>query len=75
MLAIPNSTINIIVKWGGPIWPFNEHNNLHFEYKKDMCMSSKNYDANGYKYNFDLVIISHLFRVSLMRREKHMDKG
>ena len=29
----------------GPIWPFNEHNNLHFDNQWDNHRSSENYEA------------------------------
>ena len=34
-----------------------------FIMKKDVHLSSEHYGANGYKYNLDLLIISHQLRV------------
>ena len=43
----------------GPVWPLNEHENLHFENEYDIHLSSKNYEATGYRRNLDFLIISH----------------
>ena len=46
------NTLNI----RSPIWPLNEHMNLcHNE--EDIHVSSKNYGANGYMHNLDLLTI------------------
>jgi hypothetical protein len=37
---------------------FNRHENLQFDNEADSRMSSENYQANGYGYNMDLLIIS-----------------
>ena len=62
MLTILSSIVNIIVGGGGDkelIWLLNEHMNLHFDNVWNIHMSSKNYQANGYMHNLDLLIISH----------------
>ena len=43
----------------GPIWPFNEHKNLHFDNEEDIHVSSKNYEESGYSLNLDLLAISY----------------
>ena len=57
MITILGSIVNII---GGyqPIWPFNEHKNLHFDNEYDVHMSSKNYEESGYGLNLDSLAIS-----------------
>ena len=42
MLTIPGSVVNMI---GGPIWPLNEHENLHFD--DESHTSCKHYEANA----------------------------
>ena len=39
--------------------PFNDLNNFLFDNEHDIYMSSKKYEANGYKHNLDLAIILH----------------
>ena len=36
---------------GGPIWPLDDHNNLHFDNEQDIHMSSKNDEATDYGHN------------------------
>ena len=43
----------------GPIWPFNEHDNLYLDDDWDIHVSSKIYEESGYGLNFDLITISH----------------
>ena len=37
----------------------NEHVKLHFDNDRDICVSSKNYEANGYMQDLSLLVISH----------------
>ena len=43
---------------GGPVWPFNEHKNLHFDNEQDFYRSSENYEENRYSLKLDLLTIS-----------------
>ena len=43
--------------WGGPKWPLNEHENLHFDNEQDMYISSKNFKESGYDLGLVLQII------------------
>ena len=54
MLTI-GSIVNIV---GGPIWPLREHKNLHLDNKTNIHKSFEDYEANGYKHDLDLLIIS-----------------
>ena len=42
---------------GGPIGPYNELKNLHFDNEEYMHMSSKIHEANGYGHDLELAII------------------
>ena len=59
MLTILGPTVNMIGGGGQPIWPVNEHENLHFGNEWDVHMNSNYHEANGYGHNLDLLIISH----------------
>ena len=51
-----------MLKICSPFWisesPLNEHEHLHFESEQDTYVF-ENYEANAYKQNLDLLIISH----------------
>ena len=55
LITILGSIVNII--GGEPIWPFNEHENLHFDDEWDIHMSSEKYEESGYSLNLDLLTI------------------
>lgn len=42
-----------------PTWPLNGHENTHSDKEQDTRTSSNNYEANGYMYDLDLLIILH----------------
>ena len=42
---------------GGPIWPFNGHENLHFDFEYNIKRSFENYEENGYDLNQDILTI------------------
>ena len=44
---------------GGPIWPFNAHNNLYFDNEYDINMSSKKYEEKWLRHMDLSLIISH----------------
>ena len=46
---------------GGVIWPLNEHEN---NVSKQIYMSSKKYEANGYEHDLDLIITLHQLCIS-----------
>jgi len=56
MLTILGSIVNMI---GVTYMTLNEHENLHFDDEEDIYMSSKNYEANGYRHDLDSIIILH----------------
>jgi hypothetical protein len=43
----------------GPIWPFDEHDNISFDNGKDIHERYKLYEPAGYMYDLDLRIVSH----------------
>ena len=49
----PNNQHN----WGEPIWPFNAHENLHFDNEQDIHTSSEMYEESGYGLNLDMLTI------------------
>ena len=59
MITILGHSITGQHNWGEPIWPFNEHKNLHFDNEKDMYMSSKDYEESGYGLKLDWLTISY----------------
>jgi hypothetical protein len=63
MQIILGSTFDMIGRTYN-IWPPNEHKNLHFKNECDIHMNTKSYEANGYGYDLDLLIISHYLHVS-----------
>ena len=48
MLTILNSTVIVFEE---PIWPSNEHKNLHFDIDWDNHVSSKNNETKGYEHD------------------------
>ena len=61
MITILGLIINIILFYfgGRAIWPFNEHENLHFDHEKDINMSSRSYEESGYSLDLDLLTSSY----------------
>ena len=60
MLTILRTFVGSIVYirgGGGPIGPYNELKNLHFDNEEYMHMSSKIHEANGYGHDLELAII------------------
>ena len=58
-LIVLGSIVNIIIFFGGggPIWPFNEHENLHFDHEcEDIHMIFKKNEESGYGLDLDLLI-------------------
>ena len=39
------------------MWPFDENENLHFDYEQDIHMSSETYEESGYGPNLALWMI------------------
>ena len=64
IIIILDSIIKII---RGPIWPFNEYTNLHFDYEIDIHTSSKCCYKNGYGLNVDSLTILYWLHVSYSR--------
>jgi len=48
----------------GHVQPFNEHENIHFDNRKDIHTSSENHKESGYNLNFELLMILYWVRVS-----------
>jgi hypothetical protein len=48
----------------GHVQPFNEHENIHFDNRKDIHTSSKNHKESGYNLDFELLMILYWVRVS-----------
>ena len=79
ILASTLVLLTILGPWvkmiGGPIWPLNECENLHFENEWDIHMSSKNYEENGcYRHGLDLhlaQITSFISYEKWVQREKY----
>ena len=57
---VNRSKLNSQHNWGKPIWPFNEHKNLHFDNEYNIHIRSIKYEENGCRHDFDLLIISYL---------------
>jgi hypothetical protein len=53
-----------IVRIVGFMWPFNEHENLHFDTEWDI--HAKIYEANGYKHDVMLLTISYSSSVPIL---------
>ena len=53
MITVLGSIVNIIA--GELIWPFNEHENLHFDNEWNIHMSSEKYEERGYSLNLDIL--------------------
>ena len=65
LLTILGSVVNISEGGGGrggPIWPLNGHNNLHFDNEPVIHMNSINDEENGDGHNLDLLNISDNLR-------------
>ena len=56
LFTILGSIVNII---GRHIRSFSKKENLHFDYEKNVHMSSNIYDGYGYGHDLDLLIIVH----------------
>ena len=46
-------------QFGGPIWPYNEYKNLHFDNEQDTHTSSEIYEEIGYSLDLDLLTIPY----------------
>ena len=44
-----HSRLNSQHNWGGPVRPFDGHDNLHFDNEYDIHICSKTYEANGHR--------------------------
>ena len=51
------SIVNITFFWGGPKWPFDEHQKLYFDNELDIHTSSENHEQSDLKS--DLRITSY----------------
>ena len=49
---------NARCNYGGPLWSFNKHKNLHFE-NEDIQVSFENFHESGYSFGFDSLTISY----------------
>ena len=54
-----HSRLNGQHNWGGPVWPFDQHENLHFDIEYNIHMITKNYEKSGYGLDSDLLTISY----------------
>ena len=57
MIHVLGSIVNII--WGGGVWPFNEHESLHFDNKQDIHICSVYYEERVYAVDLELLAISY----------------
>ena len=48
---------SVLGRGGGPIKPFNEHDNLHFEIEQDIHVCFENYEESGYILDLDVLTI------------------
>ena len=44
---------------GGGVWPFNEHESLHFDNKQDIHICSVYYEERVYAVDLELLAISY----------------